>query len=174
MSTSTHSDLLGSSLSWNNHFSPKMWHLSEHVVLPLLCRFQNQQRVLSSTFLPPQLRILISDLIFIFSKYSHSLQRKSHLCNLFWELRSLSPNFHIHVSVRDLHIPRLCPHISCSRIGRSIVGIYKSLTDTWMWKSGRAVPFLGIFVSNFRYWFFAAFTFKQKNSNILTWRSPRF
>ncbi len=25
---------------------------------------------------------------------------------------------------------------SCSRIGRSIVGIYKSLTDTWMWKLG--------------------------------------
>ncbi len=27
-------------------------------------------------------------------------------------------------------------NISCSRIGRSIVGIYKSLTDTWMWKLG--------------------------------------
>ncbi len=25
---------------------------------------------------------------------------------------------------------------SCSRIGRSIVGIYKSLTDIWMWKLG--------------------------------------
>ncbi len=25
---------------------------------------------------------------------------------------------------------------SCSRIGRPIVGIYKSLTDTWMWKLG--------------------------------------
>ncbi len=28
---------------------------------------------------------------------------------LFWELRSL--NFHIHVSVSDLHIPRISPHI---------------------------------------------------------------
>ncbi len=27
-------------------------------------------------------------------------------------------------------------HISCSRIGRSMVGIYKSLTDTWMWELG--------------------------------------
>ncbi len=27
-------------------------------------------------------------------------------------------------------------HISYSRIGRSVVGIYKSLTDTWMWKLG--------------------------------------
>ncbi len=41
---------------------------------------------------------------------------------LFWELRGLSPNFHIHVSVIDLYIPRISPHISCSRIGRSIVG----------------------------------------------------
>ena len=53
---------------------------------------------------------------------------------LFRELRGLSPNFHIHVSVSDLYIPRIGPHISCSRIGRSIVGICKSLTDTWMWK----------------------------------------
>ncbi len=42
---------------------------------------------------------------------------------------------------------------SCSQIGRPIVGIYKSLTDhecgNWDW--GRAIPFLGIFVLNFRY-----------------------
>ncbi len=35
-----------------------------------------------------------------------------------------------------LYIPRIGPHISCIRIGRSIVGIYKSITDTWMWKLG--------------------------------------
>jgi hypothetical protein len=35
---------------------------------------------------------------------------------LFWELRGLSPNFHIHVSVSDLYIPRIDPHISCRRI----------------------------------------------------------
>ncbi len=42
---------------------------------------------------------------------------------LFWELRGLSSNFHIHVYVTDLYIPRIGPHISCSKIGRSIVGI---------------------------------------------------
>ena len=31
---------------------------------------------------------------------------------LFWELHVLSPNFHIHVSVSDLYIPRISPHIS--------------------------------------------------------------
>ncbi len=46
---------------------------------------------------------------------------------LFWELRGLSPNFHIHVSASDLYILRIGPpHISCSRVGRSILGIYKS------------------------------------------------
>jgi hypothetical protein len=49
---------------------------------------------------------------------------------LFWELRGLSPNFYIHVSVSDLYIPRIGPHISSSRNGSSIVGIYNSLTDT--------------------------------------------
>jgi hypothetical protein len=30
---------------------------------------------------------------------------------LFWELNGLSPNLHIHVSVGDLYIPRIGPHI---------------------------------------------------------------
>ncbi len=45
-------------------------------------------------------------------------------------------NFHIHVSVSDLYIPRIGPHISSSRTGRPIVGVYNSLTDTWKWKLG--------------------------------------
>jgi hypothetical protein len=49
---------------------------------------------------------------------------------LFWELRSFSPNLNIHVSVSDLYIPRIGPHIFCSRVGKLIVGIYKLLTDT--------------------------------------------
>jgi hypothetical protein len=81
---------------------------------------------------------------------------------LFWALRGLSPNFHIHVSMSDLYIPRIGPHISSSRKGRPIVGIYNSITDTWMWNWdwSPAIPFLGIFFSNFRHFVFAV------------WRSP--
>jgi hypothetical protein len=58
------------------------------------------------------------------------LQLKEVHCNenpiyvfLYWELCGLCPNFHIYVSVSDLYI-RIVPHISGSRIGRSIMGIY--------------------------------------------------
>ncbi len=40
---------------------------------------------------------------------------------LFWELRGLCPNCHIHVSVGDFYIPRIGPN---SRIGRLILEIY--------------------------------------------------
>jgi hypothetical protein len=42
---------------------------------------------------------------------------------LFWKLRGLSPNFHTHVSMSDLYVysQDLSTHMSCSRIGRSIV-----------------------------------------------------
>jgi hypothetical protein len=48
---------------------------------------------------------------------------------LFWELRGLSPNFHIHVSVNVLYIPRIGPHISLQQNRQMILEIYKSLTD---------------------------------------------
>ncbi len=46
------------------------------------------------------------------------------------KLRGLVPNFYIYVSVRDLYIPIFGPKKHNSKIGRPIVGIYKSLTDT--------------------------------------------
>ncbi len=50
----------------------------------------------------------------------------------------LSPNYHIHVYVSDLNIPRIGPHIFRSRIGRPILRIYlyKSHTDTRIWILG--------------------------------------
>jgi hypothetical protein len=73
------------------------------------------------------------------------------------KLRGLLPNFYIHVSVIDLCIPMIGPHTQCSKIGGSIVGIYKPLTvhACRNWERGRAVSFLGVFVSNFWYSAFA-------------------
>ncbi len=68
---------------------------------------------------------------------------------LFWELCGLSPNFHIHVSVSELYIPRIGPHISCSRIGtvdRSWECINRSQThECRNWDCNRALPFLRIY-----------------------------
>ncbi len=76
---------------------------------------------------------------------------------LFWELRSLGLIVHIHVSVWAIYIFPGSVHI---RIGRSIMVMYKYLTESQThecgnWDCGRAIPFLGIFVSKFRYWFLA-------------------
>jgi hypothetical protein len=50
---------------------------------------------------------------------------------LSWELRSLSPIFHIHVSVSDLYIPRIGSHISLQQNRQTDPGnILISLTDT--------------------------------------------
>ncbi len=65
-----------------------------------------------------------------------TLQRQFRLYISFLGIARPQPNFYIHVSVSDLYIPRIGPHISSSRKGRPIVGIHNSLTDTWMWKLG--------------------------------------
>jgi hypothetical protein len=52
------------------------------------------------------------------------------------EYRGLSPNFHIHASVSDLFITTIGLAILLEEICRTILVIYKSLTDTWMWKLG--------------------------------------
>ena len=52
------------------------------------------------------------------------------------EYWGLSPYFHIHASVSDLYIPTIGLPILLQEICRPILGLYKSLTDTWMWKLG--------------------------------------
>ncbi len=52
------------------------------------------------------------------------------------KLSGLFTNSYIHVSVSDLYIPTIGPQTQYSKIGRPIMGIYKSLTDTWVWKFG--------------------------------------
>ncbi len=50
---------------------------------------------------------------------------------LFWELRGLSPNFHM--CLWAIYIfPGSIQAFSCSRIGTPILEIYKSLTDIWV------------------------------------------
>jgi hypothetical protein len=63
---------------------------------------------------------------------SYTLQQKSIYVFPDKKLLGLRPNFHILVSVSALNIPRIGPHnvFSCCRIGRPILEIYKSLTDT--------------------------------------------
>jgi hypothetical protein len=52
------------------------------------------------------------------------------------EMRGNIPNFHIHVPVSDLYIPTNDLPILLQEICGLILGIFKSLTDTRMWKSG--------------------------------------
>jgi hypothetical protein len=63
------------------------------------------------------------------------------------DLRGLSSNFHIHVSVSDLYVPTIgLPILLQENTWTDPRGIYNSLTETWMWKLGlrpRAIPFLG-------------------------------
>jgi hypothetical protein len=69
--------------------------------------------------------------------------------------------------------PRLEHLFSCSRKGRLIRGIYKSITEIWVYRKrdcSRSVPFLGIFVSNFRYCVFAMWSVGQ--DSIPKFRSP--
>ncbi len=53
---------------------------------------------------------------------------------LIWELRGLSPNFHIHVYVNDLYFPRIGPHIFLQQNRQTDPWntVYKSLADIWV------------------------------------------
>jgi hypothetical protein len=97
---------------------------------------------------------------------SLSLYAEQH-CNenpiyvfLFWKLRCLSPNFHIHVSVCEQFIyfqVRSTYFLQQKRqIDRGNTYINRSQTqECGYWDCGCAIHFLQRFVSNFQHWFFA-------------------
>ncbi len=75
--------------------------------------------------------------VILFRDFKVAILTQSRLCTsctnpiyvfLDKELRGLSPNSYIHVSVSNLYIPR----IGCRKIDRLILKIYKSLTDIWV------------------------------------------
>jgi hypothetical protein len=72
------------------------------------------------------------------------------------KLRGLVPNFHIHVSMSDLYIPTIGPPILQQQ--NTVDGEYINRSPIYEgrnWELGRTVSFQGIYVSNFRYSFFA-------------------
>ena len=84
------------SSSFHNPISlPFLYKTSLNRVTPWRNKIRRSQQ------LSPQFQI---------SAVTLALQRQFRLF-LFWELRGLSPNFYIHVSVSDLYIPRIGPHI---------------------------------------------------------------
>jgi hypothetical protein len=84
------------------------------------------------------------------------------------ELRGLSPNFHIHVSASDLYFPSFGPPIFHQQNRQTDQGnlsvAHRNMNMNW--DCSRAVPFLGIFVSNFRYCVFAVHTLSLTNSTL--------
>ncbi len=65
-----------------------------------------------------------------------TLQRQFRLYFPFLGIARPQPQFPRSCVFERFIYSRISPHISSSRTGRPIVGIYNSLTDTWMWKLG--------------------------------------
>ncbi len=85
-------------------------------LLPYKCSIQQVKRLSHCEHFAKSLYKMI--MTFRFKRIKKGVQYP--YCNdnliyvfLFWELRDLTPNFHIHVSVEDLYITRIGPHISC-------------------------------------------------------------
>ncbi len=70
------------------------------------------------------------------SLFRYTLQRQFRLHIPFLGTARPQAQFPHSCVLSDLYIPRISLHISSSRTGRPIVGIYNSLIDTWMWKLG--------------------------------------
>jgi hypothetical protein len=84
-----------------------------------------------------------------FCLWKSTLHENPIYVSLSWALRGLSLHFHFHVSVSHLYILPGSAFIFFLQQNRS------QTHECGNWDLGRAFPFLGTFVSNFRYWFFA-------------------
>ncbi len=74
------------------------------------------------------------------------------------KLRGLIPNFHICVSVSDLYIITIGPPILLQQIQADRSWEYRNrlqIDEGQNWEEAAKFPFLGTFVSNFRYSIFA-------------------
>jgi hypothetical protein len=54
---------------------------------------------------------------------------------LFWEMHGLSPNFHNHVSISDLYIPRIGPHISLQQNKQTDPGNLSQIYECRNWET---------------------------------------
>ncbi len=90
----------------------------------------------------------------------------------------LSPSSYTHLFVRDQYISRIGLLILLRRNMWSgpILGIYKSLTDTWMWNWdwGRVIPRKGIHKWDFRCSVQQCMRCKQLRGSILMWIKKLF
>ncbi len=91
---------------------------------------------------------------YIDKNYALQRQNAENLKQIFpeKEYRGLSPNFHIHVSVSELYIPRwVCLFCWRKYEVRSWEYINRSQThECWNWDWGRAIPRKGIYKWNCR------------------------
>jgi hypothetical protein len=78
----------------------------------------------------------VSDVVLYFTALQRQNTENSKQIFPEKEYRGLSPNLHIHASVSDLYIPTIGLPILLEEICRPILGLFKSLTDTWMLKLG--------------------------------------
>ncbi len=97
----------------------------------------------------------------------YTLRRKSHFCIPFLGIARPQLQFpHSCACERFIHSQDWSTYFlqQNRQIHRGNVHINRSQThECGNWDCGRAIPFLGIFVSNFRYWFFAVHRYTQKN-----------
>jgi hypothetical protein len=86
------------------------------------------------------------------------------------ELRGLSPNFHLPLSVSDLCTPRIGPYIFLQQNRQTDPGniyIAHRHMNVEIGTVSRTIPFLGIFVSYFRHCVFAVHGKHQKMGNLV-------